>query len=594
MSLKNSLLGRQLKDDHYGRSHGAHLPSIPGSYRSDQVRSEVLQWYSQFQEPPKKDKEETHFLQPLRQIPITFSEYLTDEAGGFRLVSDRDSSHSYGRGGQVNTGVSDDFAKCAYCGGFSDVSVIRLIQTMHSQPRSEIRSVLTGAYAFYFQEEIRDDERSDYHGNSFEKLMLQSRKKLQQFLEYLSALEAAAQLHAASLRSHPLLADVEQVLENIRGVRDIVSTLQISCISPLADPKKGTRGRDDDYDSEYDRSNKEAVFTVRAEQRAANAHGLPNKVHTAHSLNVFDAYVDYVKSTQLNKLIPSLLALGSFIDYAEQVHAVDGNRTGVFPTVESADDLGLRFSFSGLENPALAWSNGKSDRVAHTRGIDSSEPFGDVSLGHSENSNTETIIVVPGPNMAGKTTFMKAVGYCLHLGRMGRKVPCKRAAMTMPDVIHHNFGLRDDIRHQLSTFKAQLTNTHDFLQSATIQSLGLFDELFNGTSADYQLALAWAFLERCSERKLRVIVSTHCRPLECFSDPKGFELIRGSFATSNTPVEWQGAHGARTYSVDAFHHLQIGTQRDSAAMQIAKEVFTDDQGFIERAEVILQHIRGTN
>lgn len=223
-----------------------------------------------------------------------------------------------------------------------------------------------------------------------------------------------------------------------------------------------------------------------------------------------------------------------------------------------------------------------------------SENFGDFSLGEIDPDSGEavTVVVLPSPNMAGKSTSLKALGLILQGALMGRTVAAESAELTVPDQIYHNFNVEDDLTHQRSTFKAQLENIKDFLDNATINSLGLFDELFNGTSSDYQLALAWAFLEKCSERSLRVMISTHNRDLEYYSDPLGYEHIKGSHGRPNEEINPKGGRNAKTVSIGHDHKFKYGSERDSEALVIASEVLSpahDD--ILKRADDILAHIR---
>src|SRR5690606_16829408 len=166
----------------------------------------------------------------------------------------------------------------------------------------------------------------------------------------------------------------------------------------------------------------------------------------------------------------------------------------------------------------------------------------------------------------------KALGLLLHAALMGRTIAAESAEMTVPDQIFHNFNVEDDLTHQRSTFKAQLENIKDFLDNATIHSLGLFDELFNGTSSDYQLALAWSFLAKCSNQSLRVMISSHTRDLEYYSAPNGYERIRASHGRPADAILPTGARSAKTVSIGHDHQFKYGSERDSEALVIAREV----------------------
>ena len=272
--------------------------------------------------------------------------------------------------------------------------------------------------------------------------------------------------------------------------------------------------------------------------------------------------------------------------------------------------------FSGKSEPVYRWSEGLTiedlqsrlntlveskeiSRTAERQLIshflsNASQSFGLFSLGEIDpvTGDRVTIAVLPSPNMAGKSTFLKAIGLILHSALMARTVPAQSAKLTIPDQIYHNFNVADDISQQRSTLKAQLENIRDFLSTATINSLGLFDELFNGTSADYQLALAWAFLEECERNKLRVIISTHNRELEFFGSSDGYAQIAGSHHRPKNPLNDFCSGTAKTISIDKYHKVTAGSQRDSEALTIAKQVLSPDyDGLITRSEKILEHIR---
>lgn len=527
----------------------------------------------------------TNAVQPI------FTEYLSADTESFSIgSSERRSEHG--------SKVTASFANCVSFGGFDDPSVIRLIQDYGSETHAEISRVLTqnnfsrlltGAYAFINKQKF--EESDSYRPAELENEMQSSRKKLIVFLRYLQVLDEILESYGNILATHKIFQDTEDQRYNISLVSDALKELKVSCIlqGDVLQKKDAEHGHR--YADEYnDGEGSSELFSMQTEANIAEKYGISNTPQTSRNSNIFQTFVEYVEDTSLREAIPALLATGTLMDYCERAKNRDLNRAGVYPLVEEGEE-GLRFEFTEIHNPVLAWVD--KDEHSH-RESKQSITFGNVALGQidPQTGKRTTIVVMPGPNMAGKTTFMKAIGYCLHLGRMGRKVPCSTATMTLPDGIIHNFNVQDDVRQQLSTFKAQLANTHHFLQTATVNSLGLFDELYNGTSIDYQLALAWAFLERCSERELRVILTTHNRHIELFSDPDGYNRIKGIFAESHLPIASSGAHGSKTLSIGADHQLQDGSQRDSKALVIAKEVFSKDPAFIERAEQILRHIRG--
>src|SRR5262249_48390225 len=149
-------------------------------------------------------------------------------------------------------------------------------------------------------------------------------------------------------------------------------------------------------------------------------------------------------------------------------------------------------------------------------------------------------------------------------------------------------GKTDDIRRGISTLRMQMQLVVNYLEHATPHSLGLFDELFNGTSPPYQLALAWATIEEISRRKLRVIISTHNPALTWCTEHDGYENIRGQYAFPRRG-ERIGAHmeGVQNISLTGNFALGHGAVTDSEAFAIAEE-----EGFplLKRAQEILAHV----
>src|SRR3989475_3513808 len=109
------------------------------------------------------------------------------------------------------------------------------------------------------------------------------------------------------------------------------------------------------------------------------------------------------------------------------------------------------------------------------------------------------IIVLTGPNMAGKSTLLRQVGLCVVLAQMGAFVPARRAAVGVVDRLFTRVGASDNLVAGQSTFMVEMSETSAILHGATARSLVLLDEIGRGTSTYDGVAIAWAVTERSEE-----------------------------------------------------------------------------------------------
>jgi len=131
-------------------------------------------------------------------------------------------------------------------------------------------------------------------------------------------------------------------------------------------------------------------------------------------------------------------------------------------------------------------------------------------------SSTRRMLLITGPNMGGKSTYMRQVALITLLARMGSFVPAAQACIGTIDRILTRIGAADDLAGGQSTFMMEMTETAAILAASTAQSLVLVDEVGRGTSTYDGLALAWAIARR---------LLTHNQALTLFATHY-FELTR--------------------------------------------------------------------
>jgi DNA mismatch repair protein MutS len=126
------------------------------------------------------------------------------------------------------------------------------------------------------------------------------------------------------------------------------------------------------------------------------------------------------------------------------------------------------------------------------------------------NSTTHTILVLTGPNMGGKSTYLRQAALITILAQMGSFVPARSARLGLVDRVFTRIGASDNLARGRSTFMIEMTETAAILHTATERSLILLDEVGRGTATYDGLAIAWAAVEYIHARKrAKTLFATH-------------------------------------------------------------------------------------
>jgi DNA mismatch repair protein MutS len=134
-------------------------------------------------------------------------------------------------------------------------------------------------------------------------------------------------------------------------------------------------------------------------------------------------------------------------------------------------------------------------------------------------SESQFIAVITGPNMGGKSTYLRQAAAIVILAQMGSFVPADSAALSIVDRVFTRIGAADNLARGRSTFMVEMTETAVILNTATSRSLVVLDEIGRGTATYDGLALAWAVVEHIHQRiRARTLFATHYHELTELAD----------------------------------------------------------------------------
>ena len=273
------------------------------------------------------------------------------------------------------------------------------------------------------------------------------------------------------------------------------------------------------------------------------------------------------------------------LDLSEYIPAVQINATQI-----ARLDCLLAFANVARENKYIRPIIDESDVIDIRQGrhpvIEKQLPIGEKYIANDVylDSETQQIIVITGPNMAGKSALLRQTALITLLAQIGCFVPADSARIGMVDKIFTRVGASDNISLGESTFMVEMNEAADILNNLSARSLVLFDELGRGTSTYDGISIAWAIVEHIHEHpkaKARTLFATHYHELNEME--KSFKRIK------NYNVSVKEMDG----KVIFLRKLERGGSEHSFGIHVAK-LAGMPKSIVKRANTILNQLETDN
>jgi DNA mismatch repair protein MutS len=194
------------------------------------------------------------------------------------------------------------------------------------------------------------------------------------------------------------------------------------------------------------------------------------------------------------------------------------------------------------------------------------------------NATTHTILLLTGPNMGGKSTYLRQTALIVILAQMGSFVPARSARLSVVDRVFTRIGASDNLARGRSTFMVEMTETAAILHTATPRSLILLDEVGRGTSTYDGLAIAWAAIEYLHARvRAKTLFATHYFELT--------ELAKQLAGVKNYHVAVKETGGGIVF----LRKVEPGAADRSYGIEVAKLAGLPNQVIARAREVLAEH-----
>ncbi len=192
-------------------------------------------------------------------------------------------------------------------------------------------------------------------------------------------------------------------------------------------------------------------------------------------------------------------------------------------------------------------------------------------------SAKQPVLLITGPNMGGKSTYMRQVAICVIMAQIGSFIPCDEADLPIFDQIFTRIGASDDLVSGQSTFMVEMLEANNALRYASENSLIIFDEIGRGTATYDGMAIAQAMIEYIATHiKCITLFSTHYHELTMMDEKYGIQNVHASASVEGEEIVF-------------LYKIKPGRSHRSYGINVAQLAKLPEE-VIERSKVILQSL----
>jgi len=290
------------------------------------------------------------------------------------------------------------------------------------------------------------------------------------------------------------------------------------------------------------------------ERLVLNAEGKINQLEYEIFTDIRTKLQEYVSQIQeTSKAIASIDVLASFAEISERYNYVK-------PIVDENDEIVIQKG----RHPVI-------ERMIRDGIFVNNDTY--------INKRDESLLLITGPNMSGKSTYMRQTALIVLMAQAGCFVPCESAKIGVCDRIFTRIGASDNLSQGQSTFFVEMSELSYILNTATDRSLVILDEIGRGTSTYDGLSIAWSAAEYLSKphRKIRTLFATHYHELTSLEDTiEGIKNLNVDVAEENGDVVF-------------LHKIIEGCASQSYGIHVAKLAGAPDE-LLDRAEEHLENL----
>ncbi|MFR6100247.1 MAG: MutS-related protein [Longibaculum sp.] len=193
----------------------------------------------------------------------------------------------------------------------------------------------------------------------------------------------------------------------------------------------------------------------------------------------------------------------------------------------------------------------------------------------------EPILLITGPNMGGKSTYMRQIALCVIMAQIGSFVPCDQADLPIFDQIFTRIGASDDLISGQSTFMVEMLEANNALRYASRDSLIIFDEIGRGTATFDGMAIAQSMIEYIATSiQCITLFSTHYHELTMMDESFHIQNVHASASVEGDKIVF-------------LYKIKPGRSHRSYGINVAQLAKLPD-AVIERSKVILQSLENNN